>query len=405
MSATMTTVNGMLKEVYEGGIRNQLQESAVAIKRIVKSSDGVFETAGGKYVVFPVRKGRNHGISYRAENTQLAAAGRQSYAQTQEQLKYGYGRARFTGQVMELAKSNPQAFANAVDQEMDGLKSDVLKDQNRIVWGNKEGYSETSGTGVISVVTTGATSTTITAPTYGQIESGMVIDLVDNTGTPITNGTGRTVASVASDELSFVIDVSVTTTTSATYITRTGNWNQEPLGFTALVGTTGTIHNINSGTAGNEYWQAAADDSSTTVLTENAMTTKCDLIRRKTGNHPTVVFASLGVRRAYANLMTSLRRYNEPKEWVGGLVGLAFNYEKEIPVVTDIDCPANSMYIMDEKEFSVYRNQDWYFANDDGSVLKWVHDYDAWEALLKCYWQLVTHKRGAAARFTALTEG
>lgn len=405
MTATMTTVNGMLKEVYEGSIRNQLQESAVTSKRIVRSSEGVYETAGGKYVSFPVRKGRNHGISYRAENTQLAEAGRQSYAQTQESLKYGYGRAKITGQVMELAQTNAQAFANAMDLEMEGLKDDVLRDQNRIVYGNVEGFSETSGTGVISVVTTGATSTTITAPTYGQIEAGMVIDLVDSTGTPITNGSGRTVASVASTELSFVIDVSVTTVTSQTYIVRHGNWNKEPLGLSALVGTSGTIHNINSATAGNEYWQSASDDSTTTTLTESAMVTKCDAIRRKTGNHITAVFCSLGVRRAYFNLLTSMRRYNEVKNWEGGLVGLSFSYEKEVPVITDIDCPANTMYLIDEKEFTVYRNKDWYFADDDGSVLKWVSGYDAWEALLKCYWNLVVHKRGATARFTNLTEG
>jgi len=405
MSATMTTVNAMLKEVYEGDIRNQLDDAAIAIKRVLRSSEGVFESAGGKYVRFPLRTKRNHGISYRAENTQLAPAGRQGYAEAQETLRYGYGRARFTGQVMDLAKTNTQAFADAVDEEMDGLKNDVTRDQNRIVWGDREGFAETNGTGVITVVTTGgAASTTVTAPTKGQIEPDMKIDLVDNTGTPVAAGTNRTVTAVAPDELSFTIDVAVATTSSATYITRTGNWNNEPYGLTALVSQVGTVHNINSATAGNDYWRASADDTTTTVLTEAAMIRKCDDIRRKVGNHISVVFCSLGVRRTYFNLLTSLRRYNEPKEWTGGLVGLAFNYEKEVPVVTDRDCPDLSMYLGDEKELTVYRNRDWYFADNDGDVLKWVNDYDAWEALLKCYWQLVIHKRGAWARFRNLTE-
>src|SRR6187431_354804 len=101
MSATMTTINGILKEVYEGQVRDQLQSEDVAMKRIERSSEGVFETPGGKYVVFPVRKSRNAGISYRSEGVALAAAGSQGYAQAQETLRYGYGRAKFTGQVME----------------------------------------------------------------------------------------------------------------------------------------------------------------------------------------------------------------------------------------------------------------------------------------------------------------
>ena len=123
MSATLTTVNGILKEVYEGGINDQLSEERVTIKRIEQTAEGTSTDAvGGKYVVFPVRVSRNAGISYRAENTQLAPAGRQGLKSAQETLKYGYGRVRLTGQLIDLAESKPQAFANAMDVEMDGLK-------------------------------------------------------------------------------------------------------------------------------------------------------------------------------------------------------------------------------------------------------------------------------------------
>lgn len=48
MPATMTTVDGILKEVYGPRLVNQLQNETLAIKRIEKSSDGVVETVGGK---------------------------------------------------------------------------------------------------------------------------------------------------------------------------------------------------------------------------------------------------------------------------------------------------------------------------------------------------------------------
>ena len=98
--ATMTTVNAMLKEIYEGRIEDQKNEEVIAVKRIESSSANVVDTVGGKYVTFPIRTRRNAGISYRAEDTALAAAGQQGYAAVQVPLKYGYGRFRVTGPVM-----------------------------------------------------------------------------------------------------------------------------------------------------------------------------------------------------------------------------------------------------------------------------------------------------------------
>lgn len=402
MTATLTTVNGILKEVYEGDINDQLESEKILLKRVETSTEGVFENAGGKYVVFPLRTGRNHGISYRAENTQLANAGRQKYAQAQETLKYGYGRTYLTGQVIELARTNMQAFAVAADREMMGLKDDLSRDENRISWGHFEAAS-INLTGVLSRCTgAGIASATVTAPTYGIIEVGMVIDITDNSGVPVAGGTGLTVTAATPYSTSFTVSATVTTATGNN-IVRTGNANLEPYGILQLVDNTGTLHNINSATAGNEYWKSTVD-STTTTLSEAAMISNCDAIRRATGKRPTVIFASLGCRRAYQALMISLRRYNEPKEFVGGLLGLAFNYEKEIPVVTDVMCPPKHMVILTESEIKKYRTKPWYFADDDGSVLKYVHNYDAWEALMKQYWQLVTHVRGAHAKMTNVTE-
>ena len=95
--ATMATVNSMLKEIYEGKIEDQKNEEVIAVKRIESSSENVVDTVGGKYVTFPIRTRRNTGVSYRAEDTALGAAGQQGYAAVQVPLKYGYGRFRVTG--------------------------------------------------------------------------------------------------------------------------------------------------------------------------------------------------------------------------------------------------------------------------------------------------------------------
>lgn len=402
MPATLTTVNGILKEVYEGTVTDQLDENAVALKRIERSSDGIFDTPGGKYVVFPLHTQRNSGISYRAENVQLGPAGQQGYAQAQELLKYGYGRIKVTGQTIALAKTNPQAFINALDGEMEGLKRDLTKDCNRIAWGESVSFGTSGKTGGITVLTAISTaSTTVTAPTQ-LLQIGELIDIcLAATGVPVAGGTALTIVSITS-ATAFVVSAAVTAAVGD-FVTRNGNAGNEPYGFSNLISAVGTVHNINSATAGNEYWRSISDAATTTLL-ETAMIKMMDDIKTKSGGSPTVIFTSLGVRRSYFNLLTSLRRYNEPKQFDGGLVGLAFMYEGNLPLIADPDAPAKSMYFVDEKEIKIYRDRDWYWEDIDGSVLKYVHDFDVFEALMKQYWQIVTHKRSAHGRFTNITE-
>src|SRR5262245_36227557 len=104
MPATLTTVNAILKEIYEPKIREQLQNEAVALKRIEKPSEGVESNVGGKYVTFPIHTRRNAGLGARNELEALPTAGQQGFTAAQVRLKYLYGLVRLSGQTMELAQ-------------------------------------------------------------------------------------------------------------------------------------------------------------------------------------------------------------------------------------------------------------------------------------------------------------
>lgn len=397
MSATMTTVNSILKEIYEGNINNQLAEERVAIKRLERTAEGVGSDAvGGKYVTFPIRVSRNAGISYRDENVQLAPAGRQGYKSAQETLRYGYGRVRLTGQLIDLAESNRQAFASGMDKEMEGLKSDLAKDENHIAWGHLDGAV---ASGIKAKLTATATSATQTVDSTQYLQEGMVCD-VTNAGTPVAGGTAVTIVSINSDT-SVTFSGSVTGT-SGNYVSRTGNYNKEPNGINKIVDSTGAVHGLDPATT--PVWKSY-EDSTTTTLTELSMVKVMDEIRRASGRTPTVVFMSLGVRRAYWQLQASLRRYNEPKSFAGGLVGLSFMYgSADLPVVDDPDAPPKHAVYLTESEITIYRDSDWKWQDRDGAVLKWVTDYDAWEGLMKQYWQIGTHQRNAHGKQTNITE-
>ena len=398
MSATLTTVNGILKEVYEGNINNQLSEERVTIRRIERTNEGVeTDAVGGKYVTFPVRVSRNAGISYRSENTALAPAGRQGLKAATEQLAYGYGRVRLTGQLIELAETKQQAFASAMDLEMDGIRDDLMKDENRVAYGH---IDAAVASGIKAKVTANSTGTTITVDSTNYLDEGMVIDIT-NAGTPVSGGAQRTIVDVLT-ATTFTVDSAVAGAVIGNYVSRFGDYNKEPHGLNKIVDSTGVVHGLDPATTAK--WKSY-EDSATTSLTELAMIKTVDEIRRVSGKIPTAIFASFGTRRAYWNLMTSLRRYNEPKQFNGGLTGLSFMYgEKDLPVVADPDTPDKHMFFLNEPELKIWRPNKWKWEDRDGSVLKWVVDFDAFEGLMKQYWQIGTHQRNAHGKMTNLTE-
>lgn len=397
MTATLTTVNAILKEIYEGNINDQLNDERVTMKRLERTSEGTASDAvGGKYVTFPVRVSRNAGISYRAENTQLAPAGRQGLKAAQESLRYGYGRVHLTGQLIDLAESNRQAFASAMDIEMDGLKDDLKRDENQIAYGHVDGIP-----GTRAKATAASAGTTITVDSTQLLEEGMVISITDNAGTAVSGGSSVTITSITSATV-FEVSAAVAGVVNGSYVSRVGDFNLEPYGLNRIVDSSGALHQLDPATTSK--WKST-EDSSTTTLTEMAMAQVIDNIRKAGGNIPTVIFTSLGFRRTYQNLMMSLRRYNEPKSFAGGLVGLSFMYGgKDLPLVDDVDAPAKSAFFIHEPDIKIWRDKDWHWQDKDGSVLKWVKDYDAWEALMKQYWQIGTHQRNSHGKMTNVTE-
>lgn len=403
-TTTMTTVNNILKEVYEdGGINDQLQNEVQALRRIEKTSEGVTHEVGGKYVRFPIRTKRNHGMGARNENEALPIPRSQSYESAQVGLKYLYGALELTGQTFELADKNFQAFASALDQEVNGLKEGLAKDMNRQVFGTSKG--------VMATATAAGTVTTFVTTNAQYLEEGMFVDI-------FTSADASRVADVEITGISEAAGVSTVTftpaagvaTASGDYITRDNSRNKEVIGFEEIVKDSGTLYNINPATVG--VWKASVDSNGGTnrALSEGLMINMVDTIRKKGGGKPSVIFTSLGVRRSYFNLLSQLRRTTNTQEFTGGFKGLAFTTDSgEIPLVADVDCQPSRMLFLNEKEIKLYEAGDWSFMDRDGSkwqrVVTAAGTFDAYEARLFKYCEIGTHRRNAHGLLSDITEG
>src|SRR4030095_6795684 len=320
MPATLATVAVLLKEIYEPTMRKQLNDETVALRRVERSSDGIETTVGGRYVTFPIKTRRNSGIGARNEIEALPAPGQQGNAAGRVGLKYLYGGVLLSGQTFELADKNYQSFVSVLEQELDGLKTDLSKDQNRQVYGD--------GSGAVAVVTTAGTTVntlTVGSVIYAQMDE--QIDLIDGTTlgnpTPTVKISNRKITGINNATKVITFDGAAASSAIGDIMVRTGSVNREWTGFAKIISNTGTLYNIDPNV--EPVWKAEVNSNSGTnrALSEGLMIDMVDRIRTN-GSKTTAIFSNLGVRRSYWNLLVQQRQYVNTKEFTGGFNGLAF---------------------------------------------------------------------------------
>lgn len=394
MGATLTTATNILKEIYEPKIQDQLMNDLVTSKRLEQTSEGVTSEVGGKYVVFPIHVKRNHGIGARLEMEQLPTAQNQGYASARVSLAYLYGAVRLSGQTMELAKTNGQAFASVLDQEMEGLQTDVAKDMNRQVFG--------TSVGVLMTSTAVYAANTITTTNTQYMEVGMVVDVYDSTG--VTNkATARNVTAVTATTI--VVDgAAIATGASGDIVVRTGSLNRETIGLQQIVSATGTLYNVDPTVETKWKSTVNANGGTNRAISESLMIKMIDDIRQQ-GGKTTLITTTPGVRRSYFNLLVQQREYSNTTEFEGGFKGLKFTTDNgDVPLISDFDCQPNRMYFLNEKALKYYRESDWSFMDRDGSKWQRVIGFDAYDATLYTYRQLGCHRRNSQGLVSDVTE-
>ena len=301
---------------------------------------------------------------------------------------------------MELVNENYQAFASAMDLEMTGLKNDLSKDTNRQFYGTNVGTIATA---------TGANAgnnlfQTLAVTGSQYVEQGQQIDIVTSATNSTIVAANRQITAFNPTTGVITFDGAVATTAIGNVIVRTGNYGREITGLAASVTNTGILFNVDP--AVEPKWAAIVNGNSGTTrpLSEGLMITLTDQVRVN-GGKTSLILCSLGVRRAYFNLLSQQRRYPSTTTFEGGFMGLAFSNGREIPVIEDVDCPANTMYFLDESKFKVYRAHDWSWMERDNSIWHWVVGFDAYEAVMNQYWELGINQRNANAVLQDITEG
>ena len=410
MPATMTTISALTKEMYEDPLRMQLNDDTTALTRVIKATGSAanIETdmVGGKWTTFPIHYLRNSGLGARRENENLPSAGQQGSAVARIPLKYLYARMGLTGQVMKLANSKPQAFVSALKHETERLRVDAAVDLNRQVYG--------TGSGALGVTSsTTALNTAVITSGIDNFQINQVIDIytaANLAADSTAKATARNVTAIVNNDDgtgTVTFDGAAVTFTANDVFVRTGNANREWAGLGILVGNTNGVTYENIDPATVPVWASFIDANGGTprAISETMITRAVDRAYKRSGKNVSVLIASQGVRRSYANLLTQQRRYVNKTEFTAGFSGIAFTTDRgDIPLISDINCPFNTMYGLSEASIKVYREEDWSFMDEDGNM--WLRDpsKDAYTAALFQYSEIGTDRRNAHFKIADILE-
>jgi hypothetical protein len=378
MAQNLTNFDAVLKEWYEGSVRDILNSEIFLLKTLSKE-DGMW---AGNNVIFPVNVRRNEGVGARSDGGTLPSAQNEVYQESQIGCKYNYGRIQVTGPTIKASQNDRGAFARAVGSEIKLMVRNLKNDINRQMFGD--------GTGALAMTNgAGSATTALVVDTPGSrfLRGGMVVDVYT-----ATSGGAQEVDSIAisTDPVSRTAATfaSAQTWGDDSYVFREDSRGLEMMGIRAIVddGTLGaSFQNINRTTYPRWRGNILGNSGTNRALTLDLMQRSIDTASELGNGEIDLIVAHYSARREYIRLLSPDVRY-APLELRGGFKTLVYaGGADEIPFHFDKDADYNRIYFLDTSSLKVYRQSDFYWADEDGAILSRVSNQDAFEAFLKFY--------------------
>ncbi len=418
MPTTFGTVAQILKEDYQPAIREELNQRVKFLLQIEKNTEDVV----GLEAYLAVHVSRNSGIGARSEYGTLPPAGNQGYAAEKVSLDYNYGRLAISGPIIRAMATDRGSFDRAMRSETTRLVQDLKRDMNR------QPFGTSNGSIVLVQATANTTPTNLAAAStevqFRQLEPGMLVDcgpIATNPAGDFTQlqilSTGGTVGArtVTFTTVGGNAAVNVTTANNSS-ISRFGagggvyggsgvTAKKEITGLQGMIAATGTLFGIDPTVTA--VWKSTVDSNGAVLrsISEQLVAKTQQATEIQSGEEVNQLWCSDGVHRAYANLLTSLKRFPNTVELKGGYGGLEVTAGGgSVALVWDRDAPSNTMFGLNTTRLIEFYSSDWEWMDQDGAVLSRVPNVDAYEATLFKYAEFATDARNAHFKIVDLTE-
>lgn len=443
MSATITTLNAILKEFYLAPIQEQLNQEVLVLELMEKAS----VDWAGRRVVIPLHTARNSGVAFAGDTDALPTAGNQTYVRAEVDARFLYGRFEITGPaISSLAKGGTASFAGYVEAEMDKLVQDVRNQSNRAAFtggavcgalnelDTKVGGSTWEFTGDANKVAT-LLAAAVAVKAGSVLTATISTTFTGNFG--LAQGGYETIA--ANVEISAVNVATGTITLSALDTTKTASGIVLPQGFAAMVEITGSLDapggapqvvpavanlvNEPQGIFGNLGSQAhftiarnfvagppAVDNnpivrSTIVVQNDTGKQTRAALSLAKiqevfdnvmdvSGSEPNYILMNPTQRQRYVALLQGTIGGNlftmtdkTSKQGDGGFVGLSYG---NVPIKVSKDCPRGCLVFLKLDTWKLCELEKGDFADLDGAVISRVPGFDSYEGYYRHYYNTIS---------------
>ncbi|MBQ8424539.1 MAG: phage major capsid protein [Clostridia bacterium] len=390
---TLSTADNALKEVYLGVVSNQLNTTInPLLARINQTSSDVW----GKEIRKLAPYGINGGIGAGTEDGDLPVSAGNNYAQFVLPLKNLYGKIEISDKAIRASEHSEGAFVNLLNDEMEGLVKASSFNFGRMLFGD--------GSGFLAKIT-GNTTNTITVDSVINLMEGMVVDVVTSTGSAIKT----TLRITSIDRANKTITVNSTLTNdaykSANYrLCVQGSYNNEITGLGAIFKDSGTLYGLDRA---NYKWlvpymKDIKDSSNLTDISDVTIQRAIDELDENANSQVDFIVCSAGVKRNYQSYLASYRSNINVLNLEGGFKAISYN---GIPLVSDRFVPANTMYLLNTKEFNLHQLCDWkWLEGEDGRVIKQTLGKPTYQATLVKYADIICNKPSGQAMITGIKE-
>lgn len=417
--ADTATFSAAMKTKFIGPIRDHLPKGKVLLfgdpeanptdfKGVLPSAEGI-DFVGNEFRI-PLKARRNNSVGFRSENESLPAPGNSEYTYIQEPMRYAYSLFNITGQLLKASESNEGAFKQAFKAEMDDTILASKLDHNRAAYGDGTGVmttlsgNEAAAQTVISVNSTinfrgGELVDGVTVADGTVIEPARLVTAVDRVNKTIT------VSPALTTGLTGTTDGFVRSSSDSSVATPNNSWNKEIQGLDSIVDDSGALHGLNP--SAYSWWKSYVNSDGGAISDAKLRDAK-DAIGFEEGvdvdsGLDFAIITTRGIRRRYADTLTSLKRFNDAQsvKLHGGYTALMFD---ENPIFIDDQCPVSTVYGVALNRLFWAQMSDWDWMEEDGQVLKWESRRDRYIAVLYKYTQLGTTHRGAHFKLTGITD-
>lgn len=410
----LASADAYLKNVYYDPWVEQLNQETIILDVLEKTNANDMGTFQGRQLIFVAHSSRNRGRGGHADGGGLATAGAQGGVDGIVNIKYFDVAIELSDQVIKQTKTDPAAFVRAATFEMEMANKDMRKEVTRIAWGTGDGL-------LASCTTTQATINTFAVDSGQYIAVGDPVDvIVKATGATGTGAVARTVTAVAftgTPNGATQANANVTVSGAAISVDNTygvyisGDRSLESDGLRNICSTGRTLHQINSATAGNGFWDSNIKDFANAAPSEDGVMQLAQQIRQRSGFTPKFGMMTLGGQRRLGNTYTTDKRFNDNSatEYKGGYDTIFVSAGgNPLPMRADVDAPCGNFFLLNDDGlcWSQIGPPDWLAPPDDkGSMFQlksavtagtWQRIWQAWLIWDACLVSIAPARQGKA---------